>query len=66
MAFLVGVIQTCITLFRLGDLTRFISNSVIVGFTLGAAILLALDQLRICSACRAAVKATIIFSSAFI
>lgn len=45
MAFLVGLIQTCITLFRLGDLTRFISNSVIVGFTLGAAILLALDQL---------------------
>ncbi|HZZ77427.1 MAG TPA: SulP family inorganic anion transporter [Gemmataceae bacterium] len=46
MAFLVGVFQTCITLFRLGDLTRFISNSVIVGFTLGAAILLALGQLR--------------------
>jgi sulfate permease, SulP family len=46
IAFLVGVFQTCITLFRLGDLTRFISNSVIVGFTLGAAILLALDQLR--------------------
>jgi SulP family sulfate permease len=46
MAFLVGAIQTCITLFRLGDLTRFISHSVIVGFTLGAAILLALGQLR--------------------
>ncbi len=46
MAFLVGAIQTCITLFRLGDLTRFVSHSVIVGFTLGAAILLALGQLR--------------------
>jgi SulP family sulfate permease len=46
MAFLIGVIQTAITLFRLGDLTRFISHSVIVGFTLGAAILLAMDQLR--------------------
>jgi SulP family sulfate permease len=46
MAFLVGVMQTAITLFRLGDLTRFISHSVIVGFTLGAAILLALDQLK--------------------
>lgn len=44
MAFLVGAFQTCITLFRLGDLTRFISHSVIVGFTLGAAILLAMDQ----------------------
>jgi SulP family sulfate permease len=46
MAFLIGVIQTAITLLRLGDLTRFISHSVIVGFTLGAAVLLALDQLR--------------------
>jgi SulP family sulfate permease len=46
MAFLVGVVQTTITLFRLGDLTRFISQSVIVGFTLGAALLLALDQLK--------------------
>ena len=46
MAFLIGVFQTAITLFRLGDLTRFISHSVIVGFTLGAAILLALDQSR--------------------
>ncbi len=46
MAFLVGVFQTAITLFRLGDLTRFISHSVIVGFTLGAAILLVLDQLK--------------------
>jgi sulfate permease, SulP family len=46
MAFLVGAFQTCITLFRLGDLSRFISHSVIVGFTLGAAILLALDQLK--------------------
>lgn len=46
MAFLVGIIQTAITLLRQGDLTRFISHSVIVGFTLGAAILLVLDQLR--------------------
>lgn len=46
MAFLIGVIQTGITLLRLGDLSRFISHSVIVGFTLGAAILLFLDQLR--------------------
>ncbi|MFO0964989.1 MAG: SulP family inorganic anion transporter [Gemmataceae bacterium] len=46
MAFLIGLIQTGITLLRLGDLTRYISQSVIVGFTLGAALLLVLDQLK--------------------
>lgn len=46
MAFLIGVFQTSITLFRLGDLTRYISHAVIVGFTLGAAVLLAMDQLK--------------------
>jgi SulP family sulfate permease len=43
---LVGVIQTGISLLRLGDLTRYVSHSVIVGFTLGAAVLLVLDQLK--------------------
>ena len=37
-------IQIGITLLRLGDLTRYISHAVIVGFTLGAAVLLVLDQ----------------------
>jgi SulP family sulfate permease len=46
LAFLVGAIQLGITLFRLGDLTRYISHSVIVGFTLGAAALLVLDQTK--------------------
>jgi SulP family sulfate permease len=46
LALLVGLIQTGITLFRLGDLTRFISHAVIVGFTLGAGTLLVLDQLK--------------------
>jgi SulP family sulfate permease len=46
LAFMVGVIQLGITLLRLGDLTRYISHSVIVGFTLGASALLALDQLK--------------------
>jgi SulP family sulfate permease len=46
MALLVGVAQTGITLLRLGDLTRFISHAVIVGFTVGAAVLLVLDQLK--------------------
>ncbi|MBI5503177.1 MAG: SulP family inorganic anion transporter [Deltaproteobacteria bacterium] len=46
LAFLVGSIQVAITLLRLGDLTRYISHSVILGFTLGAGSLLVLDQLR--------------------
>src|SRR5215468_4402302 len=46
LAFLVGVIQLCITLLRLGDLERYISHSVIVGFTAGAAALLVLDQVK--------------------
>lgn len=46
MAFLIGVVQTLITLVRLGDLSRFISHSVIVGFTLGASLLLVLDQMK--------------------
>ncbi len=46
LAFLIGIVQTGITLLRLGDLSRYISHAVIVGFTLGAAILLFLDQLK--------------------
>ncbi len=44
LALMVGVIQTGITLLRLGDLTRYISHAVIVGFTIGASVLLVLDQ----------------------
>lgn len=46
MAFLIGLIQILISALRLGDLTRYISHSVIVGFTAGASILLVLDQLK--------------------
>jgi SulP family sulfate permease len=46
VALMVGVLQTTITLLRLGDLTRFISHAVIVGFTAGAGILLVLDQIK--------------------
>jgi len=46
LAFLVGFLQIGITLLRLGDLTRYISHSVILGFTLGAGSLLVLDQLK--------------------
>jgi SulP family sulfate permease len=46
LALLVGAIQLVITLLRLGDLERYISHSVIVGFTLGAGVLLVLDQIK--------------------
>lgn len=46
LAFMVGTIQIGITLLRLGDLTRYISHSVILGFTAGASALLVLDQLK--------------------
>lgn len=46
MAFLIGVFQTSITLLRLGDLSRYISHAVIVGFTAGASVLLVLDQMK--------------------
>ncbi len=46
LAFMVGSIQLAITLCRLGDLSRYISHSVIVGFTLGAGGLLVLDQVK--------------------
>jgi SulP family sulfate permease len=46
IALLVGSIQLAISLARLGDLTRYISHSVIVGFTAGASLLLVLDQMK--------------------
>lgn len=46
LAFMIGVIQLGITAMRLGDLSRYISHSVIVGFTLGAGGLLVLDQIK--------------------
>jgi sulfate permease, SulP family len=46
MALMIGVMQTAIALLRLGDLTRYISHAVIVGFTAGAAVLLLLDQIK--------------------
>ena len=46
LAFLVGSIQLTISAFKLGDLSRYISHSVILGFTTGASFLLVLDQLK--------------------
>ena len=41
---MVGAIQIFVAVFRLGDLTRYISESVILGFMVGAAIVLAISQ----------------------
>ena len=46
ISFMVGAIQLAISVLRLGDLTRYISHSVIVGFTAGASVLLVLDQTK--------------------
>lgn len=46
LAFMVGAVQLGITALRLGDLSRYISHSVILGFTTGASLLLVLDQLK--------------------
>lgn len=45
MGVLVGVIQILIAIFKLGDLTRYISESVIIGFLVAAALLLAVGQI---------------------
>jgi SulP family sulfate permease len=43
---LVGLIQITIALLRLGDLTRYVSESVILGFMAGAGLLVALSQVQ--------------------
>ena len=45
LAVLVGAFQIVISLFKLGNLTRYISESVIIGFMTAAAFLLAIGQL---------------------
>jgi len=46
LTFMVGVIQISLGFARMGTLVNFISHSVIVGFTAGAAILIASKQLK--------------------
>src|SRR5271165_4490034 len=42
---MVGIIQILISVFRLGDLTRYISESVVLGFMAGAGLLVAIGQI---------------------
>jgi SulP family sulfate permease len=46
LTFMVGITQLALGLARLGALVNFISHSVLVGFTAGAAILIASKQLK--------------------
>ena len=45
LAFLVGSIQLLIALLKLGDLTRYVSESVLLGFMAGAGVLIVLGQI---------------------
>ncbi len=45
LGLMVGIFQIVIALLRLGDLTRYVSESVILGFMAGAGLLVALSQL---------------------
>ncbi|MGF1614718.1 MAG: SulP family inorganic anion transporter [Gammaproteobacteria bacterium] len=45
LTFMVGMVELAMGLARLGFLTTFISHSVVIGFTAGAAILIASNQL---------------------
>ena len=46
LTFMVGIIQIVMGLAKLGTLVNFISHSVVTGFTAGAAILIATNQLK--------------------
>lgn len=46
LTFMVGVIQLAMGIARLGTLVNFISHSVVIGFTAGAAILIAANQVK--------------------
>jgi SulP family sulfate permease len=46
LAMLVGFIQIAIAVLKLGDLTRYVSEAVILGFMAGAGILIALNQVE--------------------
>ena len=45
LTLLAGLIQICFALARMGELVRFVSHSVIVGFSAGAGVLIAVGQL---------------------
>lgn len=46
LTFIVGVIQLAMGLARMGTLINFVSHTVVIGFTAGAAILISVNQLK--------------------
>ncbi|HMB69601.1 MAG TPA: SulP family inorganic anion transporter [bacterium] len=46
ITFLAGLVQLALGMLRLGGLVRYVSNSVMVGFTAGAGVLIATNQLK--------------------
>ncbi len=46
LTFLVGVVQLLLGVFRFGTLVNFVSHTVVVGFTAGAAVLIAASQVK--------------------
>jgi sulfate permease, SulP family len=46
LAFMVGLIQVAMGLAKFGSLINFVSHSVVVGFTAGAGVLIAFNQLK--------------------
>ena len=46
LTFLVGAIQMAFGLLRLGGIIRYVSHSVVIGFTAGAGILIAFNQIK--------------------
>jgi MFS superfamily sulfate permease-like transporter len=46
IAFLVGILYSCIGIFQLTFLANFLSHSVISGFTTGAACIIGLNQVK--------------------
>lgn len=46
LSFLVGALQVAMGLLKFGSLTNFISHSVVIGFTAGAGILIAFNQIK--------------------
>ena len=46
LTLIAGIIQFVLGLARMGQLVNFVSHSVVVGFTAGAAILIAVSQLK--------------------
>jgi SulP family sulfate permease len=46
LTFMTGLIQLAFGLLKMGGIVRYVSNSVVVGFTAGAGILIAINQLK--------------------